>query len=232
MNTAELIERFRRESDDRARSLNGDRRDLFWPDDEVAAYLTEAEQEAAIRKKLLPDAAVVRVVPDQSAYPFTTFFEITRADLYRVTDTSTDPVTLERRPCELCIVSRERMDEIDPDWRLERQAPRYLVQEDTRILLPAIIARDYVVKLEGYRLPLVALSADDDQRAPEIAPVHHRFLVHWALFRGYGVQDADTFDPARSARELALFEQYFGKRPDADLRKDMRADRPHVNRVW
>lgn len=232
MTLEDLIAAFRPESGDKVRDIHGRTDDLLWSDCMLARWFTEAQEEAAIRKRLLPDSMNVRVVPDKSAYPFTAFFEITRADLFRVTDLTTDPVTLERRGCELEIVSRERMDEIDPDWRLERDTPAQLVQEDTRILLPAIVSGDYVLKLEGLRLPLKAFSEENLGAKPEIAPVHHRFLVHWALFRAYGIQDADTFDAERSARELALFESYFGKRPDADLRKDLRQDRPQVNRCW
>lgn len=232
MTLEDLIAAFRQESGDKPRDIGGSTDDLLWSDDALARWFSEAEEEAAIRKRLIPDVASVRVVPNQSGYPFTTFFEITRADLYRVTDLTTNPVTTERHGCELIIVSRDRMDEIDPDWRTERDAPRFLVQEDTRILLPALILRDYVLKLEGMRLPLKRFTEDNLGAKPEIAPVHHRFLVHWVHFRAYGTQDADTFDPQRSARELALFEAYFGKRPDADLLKDARADTPHTNKCW
>lgn len=229
MTLEDLIASFRLESADEARESNGQETDLLWATAHVTRWLNEAQDEAAIRKRLLPDAVDVTIVPDQSAYPFTQFFEITSAHLYRVIDLLTNPVTLERRGCELSIVSRERMAEIDPDWRVERRQPEHLVQEDTRIVLPAIISRDYVLKLEGLRLPEPMEEAEDE---PEIAPIHHRFLVHWALFRAYGTQDADTYDANRSARELGLFEQYFGRRPDADLRKDMQADQPHVNKCW
>ena len=232
MTLEELIAAFREDSDDQARDVTGRSDDVLWSDTAVASWLTEAQEEAAIRKRLLPDATTVRVVPGQSGYPFTLFFEITRAELFRVTDLTTVPVTTERRGCVLEVVSLDRMNEIDPDWRTERDAPRHLIQEDSRILLPALISRDYVLHLEGLRLPLKAFSADGENAKPEIAPVHHRFLVHWALYRAYSKQDADTLDASRASRELGLFEQYFGLRPDADLRKDSRADEPHVNRCW
>ncbi|MNR69382.1 hypothetical protein D3C85_1945780 [compost metagenome] len=52
------------------------------------------------------------------------------------------------------------------------------------------------------------------------------------LHRAYGKQDADTFDPARSQRALEAFEQYFGLRPDADLRRDQQANQVHHNVAW
>jgi len=65
--------------------------------------------------------------------------------------------------------------------------------------------------------------------APELNGAHHRHLVKWALHRGYEKPDAETFDPAKSARALAEFEDYFGVRPDASNRKRANASRPHRN---
>ncbi|QOF76069.1 DUF6682 family protein [Variovorax sp. 38R] len=222
MNVEDLIGSFRVDADDLARSLGGGQGDLLWSDDDVARWLTEAEEEAAIRKRLLPDEVALSITAPTRTYPFTELFEITRAELQPV---GGDPIVLR-------IVSRDAMDRIEPDWRRAACPPAHLIQEDTRIVLAGTIDQAYTLSLEGMRLPKVALSADDQTASPEIAPVHHRFLVHWALHRAYGKQDADTFDPARSQRALQAFEQYFGLRPTADLRKDMRADVEHQTRVW
>jgi hypothetical protein len=63
--------------------------------------------------------------------------------------------------------------------------------------------------------------------SPEIAAVHHRFLVKWALHRGYQKPDAEIFDATKSQRSLTEFEDYFGKRPDAWKRRRQNASRPH-----
>lgn len=222
MNLEGLIASFRVDADDLARSLGGGQGDLLWSDDDVARWLTEAEEEAAIRKRLLPDEVSLPINAQTRAYPFTELFEITRAEL--------QPLAGDVIP--LRIVSRDAMDGIAPDWRRATCSPTHLIQEDTRIVLAGAVAQAYTLNLEGLRLPKEPLSADDLFASPEIAPVHHRFLVFWALHRAYGKQDADTFDPDRSAQALSRFEQYFGLRPDADLRKDMRADVVHHNRAW
>jgi hypothetical protein len=64
---------------------------------------------------------------------------------------------------------------------------------------------------------------------PEINGVHHRHLVKWALHRGYQKPDAEVYDPGKSARALAEFEDMFGKRPDANYRKRANSSRPHRN---
>lgn len=222
MTVDDLIDSFRVDADDKARSLGGGQSDLLWSDDEVARWLTEAEEEAAIRKRLLPDEIIVPITAPARTYDFTAMFEITRAELV---PTAGESIVLK-------IVSREAIDRIDPGWRRCAYTPVHLIQDDTRIVLAGAISQDYTLHLEGLRLPKETLSADDSTASPEIAPVHHRFLVHWALHRAYGKQDADTFDSDRSALALARFEQYFGLRPDADLRKDARADVVHHNLAW
>lgn len=215
MTLAELISSFRLEVDDNAKPF-------LWSGEAVARWFAEAEEEAAIRKRLLPDEAEIPLVDGQRGYPFQKFFEITRASV--VYDSS--PYT---EPCDLGIVSRDAMDGIDRRWRSTTDRPRHLIQEDTRVVLAGAVAGPGTLLLEGLRGPSVPLNADDDEVSPEIASVHHRFLTHWVIHRATGIQDGDTFDPSRSARELAKFEEYFGRRPDADLRKDMRADVAHHN---
>lgn len=221
MTLDDLIESFRVDSDDKARSLNGDDSDLLWGDEEVVRWFAEAEEEAAIRKRLLFGEKSISVIATKRAYTFSALYEITRADLQEVGASA--PL------CALRIVSRDYMDLIDPSWRTRAGRPTHLIQEDTRIVLAGVVDRPYTLMLEGLRLPASPLSTDDTSVEPEIAPVHHRHLVNWVLHRAYGKQDADTFDSARSDRAEKAFTAYFGPRPDADLRKDMRADVAHHN---
>lgn len=212
MTLAELIASFRQDAGDKAEPY-------LWADHLVKGWLNEAQQEAAVRRRLLYGSAPAINVTTAAGrtYPFTGLFEVTHATL-QVSDLSA-PAS------ELGIVSRDGMDRIDAGWRTRPGVPARLIVEDTQVVLGGAVERDYTLTLEGYRLPAAVLSADAD--TPEIAPVHHRFLVHWALHRAYSNQDADTFDAARAAREEAAFTAYFGSRPDADLRKDARADMDH-----
>jgi hypothetical protein len=67
---------------------------------------------------------------------------------------------------------------------------------------------------------------------PEINPMHHRHLVKWMLYRAYQKADAETLNPDKSAKSLAEFEDYFGTRPDADLRKQQFASTPHASMCY
>lgn len=231
MTLDDLIASFRVDADDVPTSVGGGTKDLLWSDAELARFFGEAEEEAAIRKRLLYDdytLSMVRidVLAGQSSYPLDPrFFEISKARLLSA-DTG-------RFIEDLYITTRDEMDLRSTCWRDERRCPEMFIQDDTRIVLPGQIDRAYTLRLEGYRTPLVPITADSDgSAAPEIAAIHHRFLVHWVLHRAYSKPDSETLNPTKSATALAAFEQYFGLRPDADLRKDQQADRPHHNRAW
>lgn len=232
MTLADLIESFRVDADDLPKSMGGGDGDLLFKDADLARWFGEAEEEAAIRKRLLFDdytLAIVRidVLANQSSYPLDSrMFEVTKARLLNA-DTG-------RFVEDLYITDRDELDAIDRCWRDERRCPERFIQDDTRILLPGIVDRAYTLRLEGYRTPLVPMTADSDPESttPEIGKVHHRFLVHWVLHRAYSKPDSEVYDPQKSAIALGAFEQYFGLRPDADLRKDQQANRPHHNKAW
>lgn len=229
MTLEDLIASFRVDADDQSRSVNGSTSDLLWQDDDVTRWFNEAVEEAALRKRLIfddttPDVCQIAVLEGVSGYPLNpALVEITAAFLHTAGS---------ERVIRLYATDRDEMDRIRPDWRTDRCTPKYFIQEDTRIYLPGIVDADYTMKLEGYRLPLDDEQMSNDSDVPVIAQAHHRFLVHWATHRAYGKQDADTFDPNRSQLALDAFEKYFGLRPDADLRKDQQANRPHHNKAY
>lgn len=64
------------------------------------------------------------------------------------------------------------------------------------------------VKLTVVRLPAKPMEADDD--APEIPEHDHIHLLDWVKFRCYDVQDADGYDPAKSAKHEKAFINRFG----------------------
>ncbi|GER16682.1 phage adaptor protein [Variovorax boronicumulans] len=227
MNLEDLTNSFRVDSDDESRAVSGGDGDLLWPAEDVTRWLNEGVDEAALRKRLLfedvlPAMCRIDVLVGQSAYPLhPALIDITAAFVTRPDG---------GRPCQIFPTDRIELDRVRHGWRFERCEFKDFIQEDKRIVLPGIVDEPRTLRLEGYRLPLNPLVGDSDE--PEIANTHHRFLVHWALHRAYGKQDADTFDPKRSALELTKFEDYFGPRPDADLRKDQHANRPHFNKAW
>ena len=222
MKVADLIASFRSDTDDWGTPK-------LWSDAEICGYLTEAEQEAAIRKHLLYDDYTLAITtytvnPGSSRIARNPkMFEVTKVWL-------TAAGSHNRRRLEL--VDRDLLDGLQPNWRRDSRHPDFAVVSDQAILLPGLIERPYILELEGYRLPLVDLLATTTEQVPEIAPIHHRFLLHWALHRAYQKSDSETLNPGRSAAALVEFEQYFGYRNQANQGERNQSDRPHRNKVY
>ena len=77
--------------------------------------------------------------------------------------------------------------------------------------------------LDVVRLP-VLLEGDDD--VPEIDEIWHPDLIFGVTGLCYLKRDADTFDPKRSERDYAIFEQKFGPRIPAVVLRDRQTDVP------
>lgn len=192
----------------------------FWSSEVIASHLSEAEEEGAIRMRLLPDVLEIDTDPTRSVYPLNNrFFEIIHAAWAPAGTTRFEA---------LYQTSIENLDGLRCDWRTERVArPEYLVHNDTNVRLAGVMRRAGTLQIEGYRLPRRPLKQPQDR--PEINEAHHRHLVNWALYRGFSKVDAECFDPNRAALAYAAFERYFGLRPDAELNKWTRRDVPHHN---
>lgn len=191
-------------------------------------FINEAVDEAAKRARLIHDdssTAVCQITVAQvsSVYPHTyalhaSLYELTSVRLFTPAD---------GEPVELKLVSREWLDANVTEWRESTEEPLYAVQDDTTLRIVPRPQADGLLKLEGYRLPLTALSADGD--TPAINGAHHRHLVQWVLHRVFGLPDAEFYDANKSARALAEFERYFGPPVDSDLRRSTRHDTEHHN---
>ena len=221
MNLEQLIGQFRIDADDTVTNPP------LWADEWIAAWLTEAQAEAAIRGRLLYEAANAAVCQIAVAANTAThdlhksLFELVHLRFQATGATTSSVVTIK---------AREELDRIRPGWRDETGTPRHAIQDDTRITLVPRPTADGTLHLEGYRLPLKALANDTDK--PEIHEAHHRHLVHWALHRAFSKPDADGFDATRASSAEAAFTRYFGQRPDSDLRRATRSDVPQTNKVF
>lgn len=217
MNLGELTAVFRSEFGDKPEGT-------LYSDPDIARWLNEAVYEAAIRGRLLledGDASMCRVSvkAGRSTYDL-------HAAMYELSYTAyRREGCTERQPLKL--VSREWLDRNMPDWRDREDDPLYLTQDERRLRLAPVPRADGVLLLEGYRVPIKRMVNEGDE--PEIARLHHPYLVHWALFRAFSVPDADLFDTGRAISAEAEFTRYFGSRPDADLRRMTREDQPHHN---
>ncbi|MDH1865733.1 hypothetical protein N5D83_02730 [Pseudomonas chengduensis] len=223
MKLAELIRRVRTEANDMVVPY-------FWSDEDVAAWLNDAVSEACIRARLIhesQDAAVcqIAVTAGQAVYPLhPALYELTRLALYPADGS---------RPEVLRLCSSERLDAERLDWPDEVGCPLFAVQGDTDLRLVPSPEQGATLKLEGYRTPIVEMKlADKDSAEPAIHREHHRHLIHWALHKGFAVPDMETFDPNRSAQAERAFEDHFGLRPSADLRRSTREDTPHHNEAF
>lgn len=218
MNLGDLITSHRVDSDDKISPY-------FTKQEDAIRFLNEAEEEAAVRARLLfDDTQTITVLPNVSRYDFTGLFEITRATMYRRVSTGPD-VYATTGGIALTAISRDAMDHQYPCWREERKAPCFYIRDDVSITLPCIVDRAYIIRLEGYRGQKKQMQ--DAADTPEINPQHHRFLVQWSLHRAYAKPDSEIFNPDKSQKALDEFEAYFGYRPTVNERHREQADRPH-----
>ena len=218
MNLEALRTQFREEADDKIAPY-------LFSDDQILAWLNEAEDEAAARARLLaeysdPAICSITVTANQPTYAtHEAVLDITRAAF---TPTGGDSTVL-------FITDRTELDRIKPDWRTSTDEPEYLVQDDTKVQIVPTPTVAGSLDIECNRLPITPMASDAD--TPEIARAHHRYLVHWALHRAFSLPDTETVDPKKAASGEAAFTAYFGIRPDADTRKATQANRPHHNQT-
>lgn len=221
MTLDELIAQFRVDADDLADGQ-------LFTDEELTVWFNEAQDEAAIRSRLLyetdlPAMCSYPVTAGSAVYPLhEAVHEIAHVQFVVTGDTEVR---------HLDIMDRVELDRIDRNWRSRTGTPRYLIQDDTRLTLAPKPDSDGVLTLEVYRLPLDRMQQEVD--TPEIAAVHHLRLVDWVMFRAFSKPDGETMDPTRAAAGETRFTKHFGLRPDADARRLASINQPQHNKaIW
>jgi hypothetical protein len=219
MTLADLIAQFRIDADDGVAPFK-------WAATSLAKWFSEAEAEAAIRGRLLHESAsraVCQIAVKAGATGYALHESLYEIDYlaFAATGAST------RSPVKL--VSREYLDDVRPDWREKAGAVEFAIQSDTRIRLAYTPESDGTLYLEGYRTPLEPMQGDSDE--PEINKAHHEKLILWVLHRAFSVPDAELIDKDRAAQAGHDFTEYFGLRPDSNLRRDSAADTGHHNQA-
>ena len=220
MNLEQLIASFRVDADDLEEPH-------LFKDEWIAAWLSEAQAEAAIRGRLIledanPAVCQIAVTAGQASY------ELHRS-IYEIADLRLVPAG-QPKSVPLALVTREWLDDKRPGWRDCAGTPQFAIQTDRRIRLVGVPDADGMLHLEAYRVPLKALENDTDK--PELNEAHHRHLVQWALHRAFSRPDSETVDPQRADRALEAFTRYFGLAPDSDLRRSTRHDLQQTNVLW
>lgn len=218
MTLADLIRRFRVLADDAVAPY-------LWADSDVASWLSDGQDQAAIRSRLLmedADPQVCRITLSAGKHTYKLHPSLYELVNLRV-QTASEPY--QSKPINL--VSREWLDANVSEWRDRQGELCYAIQGDTTIRLVGTPIEVGTLLIEGYRLPFEQLVGNDDE--PEIHAAHHEKLLQWALHRAFGIPDTEVFDPKRSLAAEDEFTKYFGPLPDADLRRITREDVQHVN---
>ena len=217
MQLNDLISRFR--------TLANDKVEPYFIDDaSVIDWLNDAVSEACIRGRLLHesqnnDVCKINILIGSSRYQLhESLYELTRVWFQPSNGAKGQYLTL---------MSAELLDHYydGENWRVKSGKPEHAIQDDTGVRLIPVPSIAGQLQLEGYRVPLLPMQNDTD--IPEINQIHHVHLIHWALYRAFSVPDSEFFDPNRSALAEQEFTDYFGIRPDSDLRRITREDIPH-----
>lgn len=217
MQLNDLISRFR--------TLANDKVEPYFIDDaSVIDWLNDAVSEACIRGRLLhesqdADVCGITVLTNQSHYTL-------HESLYELTSVVFNPFG--ERAVDLKLCSEEYLDRYYCDnWRTMSDMPKFAIQSDTGIrLVPSPVAAGNI-RVEGYRVPLTELQLLTDTPS-DLHKSHHVHLIEWVLHKAFSIPDTEFFDPNRAQQAYLNFEQYFGMRPDSDLRRQTREDTPQV----
>lgn len=197
-----------------------------WEDDVVYSWLSEGQREACIRANLIKDVSTasicaVAVTAGTSSYAISPL--IVRVDTVLAAGTSGVAE-------KIGIYDRTEMDRVFPAWRITHGAPSGCIVEGNTLILNRLPVSNMTLSLEVFRLPLAGIN---DASPPEIPAIHHDGLVDWALYRAHLIEDDDEeTPPGRWRKYLATFEAYFGRKPNADLKRRTVTNTPHSNKCW
>ena len=219
MQLGELIRRFRTQANDKVEPY-------FNEDEDVKDWLNDAVNEACIRGRLVHesqnnDVCKITVLIGSSRYQL-------HDSLYELTRIWFKPSDGAKGQC-LSLMSAELLDHYydGENWRVKQGNPEHIIQDDTGVRLVPIPIMDGELQLEGYRTP-IAVMVEDTDTPVDLHKAHHPYLIEWALHKAFSVPDTEFFDPNRAQIAEAKFTEYFGDRPDSDLRRITREDVPHT----
>lgn len=190
-------------------------------DQALAKFAAEAEQEAALRGRLIYDDSTaitkITVVAGQHTYPLDSHINHIEA----VSFTREDSL----RPRDLDMTG---MDSIRQDcaWHTRSSSRPYKavhLEPQCSIRIWPTPSQAGTLELAVYRAPMFDLEDDDDE--PEIPQRHHDGLVSWILYRVYSSKDSELNDDARAGAALAEFTSRFGQRDTADVMRRHRERR-------
>ena len=202
MEIHQIIERFRRDIDDVPDISDGpDFEDLMIPDQDVFAFLNEAQERFAELTQLLTDSITravceTRVVPNQ---PYVQLDPRLIYINYAYLVSSNRPLAIQ--PFNQA-VSTVRGDDYGNQiggghWIESKGVPAIFIpdiQNDCARLIPCPTEAD-AIKMFVIRYPLEEIEQGSDERALEVRKAsYQRVLLDFMKARAYGRQDVDIFD--------------------------------------
>jgi hypothetical protein len=224
VNLLDLISQFRTEADDHTTPP-------LWSDDSVRRWLNEAQDQAAIRARLLYDTTTpaccrIALLPDERSYRLhPAVFHVEQAVL-AVNNGPDLPETI--RPLEpdddrnMAFLPRDA----GRPFRFSVHGPAGEFRGSSlRIDRSIPASTEAELRLAVFRTPLFPMDGDDE---PEIDRIHHDKLVYWALSRAYRVRDSEANNEDRAAEAEGQFTRFFGQLPSAQV---MRAHQRRKNRT-
>jgi hypothetical protein len=219
MTGTELITKFRLLSQDTALPYH-------YEDENILIWLNEAEREVAARQRLIKDNATpavvdVAVVSGGNVYPVHP--KIISCVTVALIDDAGEYVK------DLVITTRGELDDTYPGWRsTPDNEPECIIHDDNQFVLVPTPAADYSLKLDVVRFPMVDFT---ELTEPEVAEVHHDYMVYYALYKAYMMQDSDTFSPRLSAYYQQIFDTKYGGTVIAGSARRGRSNRYHRARI-
>ena len=217
MTLKELIRLFRVQSNDKIEPY-------FNEDEDIIAWLNQAVDEACIRGRLVhesinADVCAVQVSANQAQYPL-------HESIYEITRMTFVPGDNEKQ-ADLRLTSEEWLNLYYYEgWPGMKGKPQFAIQSDTTIRLVPTPDTAGELFIEGYRTAIEEMAENDDKPV-DLHKQHHVHLVEWALHKAFSIPDTEFFDPNRSVQALQNFTEYFGERPDSNLRRQTREDFEH-----
>lgn len=209
----------------------------LWSDVELNDAINDTLREACIRANL--------VVEDDIAIPFTQKTDLTWNSIYSLSSgildvksvylASLPSITLRRtsiRQREQYFGGRPTYSSKPHAYALDKTKPGagdddgMMVRTITFIGAPKEADTAYV---DVVRLPIL-LESDGD--VPEIDEIWHPDLVFGVTGLAFLKRDADTFDPKKSERDMAVFEEKFGPRLPAVVLRERQTEVPYEMIVY
>jgi hypothetical protein len=204
----------------------------LWSDQELNDYINDALRDACIRANL--------TVADDVAIPFTQKADLSwnakyalpsgYLDVQSVYLASRPTTTLTRtsiRRREQYYGGRSNYTSRPYAYALDKTKPGTGDDEGIQVRTITFIGTPKAADtayLDVVRLP-VLLESDSD--VPEIDEIWHPDLVFGVTGLAFLKRDADTFDPKKSERDMAIFEEKFGPRLPAVVLRERQTEVPY-----